>query len=347
MRRFDLILTICVVLFATLLADTQHAFAQKKKEIACVGFYNLENLFDTVDDPNKRDEEYLPDGKNKWTQKKYESKLFNMARVISEIGKEGSKDGFAILGVCEVENRDVLEDLVKQPAIVARNLKIVHDNSPDKRGIDVALLYNPKRFKFIEKRAYRLNAFKEDGDTLFTRNQLLVTGKLDKERVHVIVNHWPSRSGGEKRSRPSRNKAGQLCRSIVDSILMAEPKAKIFVMGDLNDDPTNDSVKKYLMTKANKKEMSDKYLYNPWENILADGYGTLAYRDNWNLFDQIIMSNAIVDKKTKGYKLLTAKIFRKKYMIQQEGRYKGYTFRGRDGGYSDHLPTYVYLVREK
>lgn len=347
MKKINFNLAAVIFVLAGLFLSINHVSAQKKKEIACVAFYNLENLFDTIDDPNKRDEEYLPNGKNKWTKKKYESKLFNMARVISQIGKEGSKDGFSILGVCEVENRGVLEDLVKEPALASRNLGIVHDSSPDKRGIDVAMLYNPKRFELIEKKAFRLNAFKENGDTLFTRNQLLVTGLLDKERVHVIVNHWPSRAGGEKRSRPSRNKAGQLCRSIVDSILNTEPQAKIFVMGDMNDDPKNDSVKKYLKTKANKKDMNSEFLYNPWENILDKGFGTLAYGDTWNLFDQIIMTNAVISKKAKGYKLLTAKIFKKKYMIQQEGRFKGYTFRGRNGGYSDHLPTYLYLIREK
>ncbi len=336
-----------LVLVASFLLNVNGASAQKKeKEVSCIGFYNLENLFDTIDDPEKRDEDYLPDGKNKWNEKKYKAKLFNMAHVISLIGKEGCKEGFSLLGVSEIENRKVLEDLVVEPALVNRNLKIVHYDSPDKRGIDVGLLYNPKRFELIESKSFRLNAFRNDGDTLFTRDQLLVTGLLDKEKVHVIVNHWPSRSSGEKISRPSRNKAAQLSRSICDSLTQADPMAKILVMGDFNDDPYNDSVKKYLKTKANVSDMAPEFMYNPWENILAKGYGTLAYRDTWNLFDQIVLSNPLVDKKATGYKFLTSKIFKKKFMIQQEGRYKGYPKR-REGGYSDHFPVYVYLIRNK
>jgi len=335
------------VLLATFLLNVNGLFAQKnEKEISCIGFYNLENLFDTIDDPEKRDEEYTPEGKNKWNDKKYQDKLFNMAHVISLIGKEGCQEGVSILGVCEIENRKVLEDLVAQPALLNRDLQIVHQSSPDKRGIDVGLLYNPSRFELLESKSFRLNAFKETGDTLFTRDQLLVTGLLDKEKVHVIVNHWPSRSGGEKVSRPNRNKAAQLCRSICDSITNTDPDAKILVMGDLNDDPFNDSVKKYIKTKAKKSNMSPEYMYNPWEKILTKGYGTLAYRDTWNLFDQIILSNPLVDKKTDGYKFLTCKIFKKKFMIQQEGRYKGYPKR-REGGYSDHFPVYLFLARDK
>ena len=239
------------ILLASFLLNVNGLSAQKKqKEIACIGFYNLENLFDTIDDPNKRDEEYTPNGKNKWTEKKYKAKLFNMAYVISLIGKEGCKEGFSILGVSEVENRKVLEDLIAEPALVNRNLKIVHYSSPDKRGIDVGLLYNPKRFKLIESKSFRLHAFRNDGDTLFTRDQLLVTGLLDNEKVHVIVNHWPSRSSGEKMSRPARNAAAKLSRSICDSLSQADPLAKILVMGDLNDDPFNDSVKKVSKYKS-------------------------------------------------------------------------------------------------
>ncbi|RXQ94987.1 endonuclease/exonuclease/phosphatase family protein [Ancylomarina salipaludis] len=337
-----------LVLLACLLLNVNGLSAQKKqKEVSCIAFYNLENLFDTIDDPEKYDEEYTPEGKNKWTETKYNAKLFNMAHVISLIGKEGCKDGFSILGVCEIENRKVLEDLIAQPALVGRNLQIVHYPSPDKRGIDVGLLYNPKRFEVIESKSFRLNTFKNNGDTLFTRDQLLVTGLLDKEKVHVIVNHWPSRSSGEKISRPSRNAASQLSHSICDSLSKADPSAKILVMGDLNDDPFNESVKKYMKTKAKISKMDSEHFYNPWENILAKGIGTLAYRDTWNLFDQILLSNPLVDKNTKGYKFIASKIFKEKFMIQSKGRYKGYPLRTRDNGYSDHLPVYVFLAREK
>ena len=346
MKNFKFKQSSLFFLLAYFLLNINGVSAQKKqKEIACIGFYNLENLFDTIDNPEKRDGDYTPNGKNKWTEDKYKAKLFNMAHVISLIGKEGCKEGFSLLGVSEVENRKVLEDLIAEPALVNRNLQIVHYNSPDKRGIDVGLLYNPKQFKLIESKSFRLNAFRNDGDTLFTRDQLLVTGLLDNEKVHVIVNHWPSRSAGEKLSRPSRNAAADLTRSICDSLSKADPLAKILIMGDLNDDPFNESVKKHIGTKAKISEMSSDYFYNPWEHILAKGFGTLAYRDTWNLFDQILLSNPLIDKKTKGYKFLTSKIFKKKFMIQQTGRYKGYPKR-REGGYSDHFPVYIYLVRD-
>ena len=337
-----------LLLLTAFLLNANGLFAQKKaKEIACIGFYNLENLFDTINDPKKFDEEYTPKGKKHWSTKKYQDKLFNMAHVISLIGKEGCKEGFSILGVSEIENRKVLEDLVAEPALVNRNIQIVHYSSPDKRGIDVGLLYNPKRFDLIESKSFRLHILKNNGDTLFTRDQLLVTGLLDKEKVHVIVNHWPSRSSGEKMSRPSRNAAADLCRSICDSLSKADPSSKILIMGDLNDDPFNDSVKKHIKTKSEKSEMSAEFFYNPWENILKKGIGTLAYHDTWNLFDQIILSNPLLDKKTSGYKYLTSRIFRKKFMINQEGRYKGYPRRTSNNGYSDHLPVYIYLVKKK
>lgn len=336
------------ILIAVILFNVSGLFAQhKEKELACIGFYNLENLFDTINDPEKFDEEYTPEGKNNWNEKKYHEKLFNMSHVISLLGKEGCPEGISLLGVSEIENRKVLEDLVKQPALVSRNLQIVHSESPDKRGIDVGLLYNPKRFELVESKSFRLNALKNDGDTLFTRDQLLVTGLLGKEKIHVIVNHWPSRSGGEKISRPSRNAAADLCRSICDSLSKSDPSAKILIMGDLNDDPFNDSVKKHIKTKAEKSEMSDTFFYNPWENILKKGNGTLAYGDTWNLFDQILLSNPLMNANTQGYKYLTCKIFKEKFMIQKEGRFKGYPLRSFDGGYSDHFPVYVYLVKEK
>ncbi len=336
-------LLLAVLLFGAHLSFAQH----KEKELACIGFYNLENLFDTINDPEKFDEDYTPEGKNNWNEKKYQEKLFNMSHVISLLGKEGCPEGISLLGVSEIENRKVLEDLVKQPALVNRNLQIVHAESPDKRGIDVGLLYNPSRFKLIESKSFRLNAFKNDGDTLFTRDPLLVTGFLDNEKIHILVNHWPSRSSGEKISRPSRNSAADLCRSICDSLSQADPSAKIMLMGDLNDDPFNDSVKKHMKTKSEKSEMSAEFFYNPWENILKKGFGTLAYRDTWNLFDQILISNPLLDGKAAGYQYLTCKIFKEKFMLQTEGSFKGYPLRTFNGGYSDHLPVYVYLIREK
>jgi len=338
----------------SLMLLSNNSEAQKKHyELTGVGFYNLENLFDTDNDPKIRDDEYTPEGKNKWTKDKYAEKLFNMAHVISLISKEETNDnGVSVLGVCEVENRKVLEDLVQQPALKARNLQIAHIDSPDKRGIDVGLLYNPKDFKMLNTKSYIFEHIFADGDTLFTRNQLLVTGLLKGERYHFIVNHWPSRRGGEKRSRPLRNAAADVTRSIADSIFASEPNAKVVIMGDLNDDPRNQSVRKHIKTKPKKKSMKEGLFYNPWEIMLKKGVGTLAYGDSWNLFDQILLSNAMVSDDTNGSVFYKAKVFKHKFMVQQDGRFKGYpkrtySYGNYNGGYSDHFPTYILLVKNK
>jgi hypothetical protein len=209
-----------------------------KVQLSCVAFYNIENLFDTIDNEDVNDLEYTPAGSNKWNSHKYNSKLKNMSYALSQLGLDLSPVGAAVIGVCEVENRGVLEDLVKQPDLAARTYDIVHYDSPDRRGIDVALLYNPKLFIVSNSKSYRLRT--EDPNFL-TRDQLMVSGYLLGEKVHIIVNHWPSRTGGEERSRPKRNAAAALTRSIVDSLFNVEPKARIIVMGDLNDDPMNES----------------------------------------------------------------------------------------------------------
>lgn len=344
--------TIAALLLAFLMISNGESFAQKKDyQVTCVGFYNLENLFDTIDDPNKRDEEYLPGGKRRWDKARYEDKLFNMAHIISLMGKDGVKDGVSLLGVSEIENRRVLEDLVKQSPIKNRNYQIAHFESPDKRGIDVGLLYNPEHFELLDQKKYKYEPIKENGDTIYTRDQLLVTGLLHGDKVHVIVNHWPSRWGGEKRSRPLRNGAAKVSRSIADSLLNDDANAKIFIMGDLNDDPINESVKKVIGTKAKKSKMKEGFFYNPWENFYKNGIGTLAYRDSWNLFDQILISDPLVHTK-KGFTYMKAEILKEKFMFTESGRYKGYpkrtfSFDNYVGGYSDHLPVFVYLVKEK
>ncbi len=224
---------------------TDDKVATKNVQLACVGFYNLENLFDTIDGPNN-DSEFLPNGTYKWGGMKYKAKLKNMSYAISQFGVDVTPVGAAILGVSEIENRNVLEDLVKQPAIASRSYQIVHFDSPDRRGVDVGLLYNPRLFTVSNKKSYRLQT---DDTTFLTRDQLMVSGYLLGEKVHVIVNHWPSRWGGEMRSRPKRIEAAGLTRKIVDSLFRVEPKAKIIVMGDLNDDPMNESCATILAAK--------------------------------------------------------------------------------------------------
>ena len=330
----------------------QNLSAQKSQyKVAAIGFYNFENLFDTEDDPIKRDEEFTPSGKRRWTNKLYQDKQKNLARVVSELGTELTEDGLAILGVSEIENRKVLEDFVKQPAIADRNYQIVHYDSPDERGIDVALLYQPKYFKVTKSTPLPLIIYNDRGDRNFTRDILHVEGILDGEPLHVLVNHWPSRSGGEKRSRPGRNAAALICKQVKDSLLELDPNVKIIVMGDLNDDPTSPSVKEVLATKYKTKDVREGEFYNPMNDFFKKGFGTTAWRDAWSLFDQVIVSAGLVKKKQSGYRYYKAVVYNKPYLIQKTGQYKGYPYRTFDfdnyiSGYSDHFPVYMFLVKE-
>jgi predicted extracellular nuclease len=338
----------CFLIITLLLFSFTLTAQDQDFKLATVAFYNLENLFDTVDNEGVEDTEYTPRGEKNWNYSKYQEKLENLSLVISRIGNELSPLPPTILGVSEVENRKVLEDLVSTSKLKDYNYGIVHENSPDERGIDVALLYQESLFEVTNYRAVPLNI--KDEKDYYTRDQLVVSGILDNEKVHFIVNHWPSRYGGEKRSRPYRIAAAKLCRSIVDSIIKTEDDPKIIVMGDFNDDPTNKSVKKYLNSSGKKTNLSEDELYNPMMEMYQNGLGTLAYRDQWNLFDQILLSEELTGEKLNTYKLYKAKIFNRDFVIRQSGRYKGYPKRTHAAGiylagYSDHLPVYVFLIK--
>src|SRR5690554_4287896 len=328
--------------------------AQKQYKINTIAFYNVENLFDYEKDPITFDEDWTPEGKNGWTKEFYEDKLSKLARVMSEIGSDMAGTSPAIIGVCEVENRRVLEDLVNEKQLVNHDYGIVHVDSPDRRGIDVALLYKKKLFTPTSYKNYELILYDSQDRTkrIYTRDQLLVSGMLDGEKIHIIVNHWPSRYGGEERSRPNRMKAAELNKKIMDSLFSEDPYAKILTMGDFNDDPTSPSMKEVLKTKRNREDVKMKELYNPMEDMHRKGMGTLAYRDAWNLCDQIIVSAELAKKDFSSYRLYQAGIYNKSYLANPRGRYKGYPFRmfangGYTGGYSDHFPVYIYLIKEK
>lgn len=328
------------------------SFAQDKQyKVGCIGFYNFENLFDTTDDPDINDEEFLPTGGKQWTKERYNEKLGQLAKVVSSLGTELSPDGAAILGVAEIENKKVLEDFAKTKAVADRNYQVVHYDSPDKRGIDVALLYQPKYFEVTNSKAIPLIMHDKDGERKFTRDILLVSGNFDGEPIHVLVNHWSSRRGGAKATAKYRNKGAAICKAVTDSLVAINPNAKVFVMGDLNDDPTSPSVKKHLEAQRYKKAVKEGGFYNPWENYYRKGIGTLAYRDAWSLFDQIIVSEGAIDKSVGGYQFYKAQIFNEKYLVNKSGQFKGYPFRTfvgntYQGGYSDHFPVYMFLVKE-
>lgn len=327
------------------------AQAQKSVEVAVMGFYNLENLFDTINDPDKNDEDFLPDGNYKYNSFVYNDKLEKLSGILSEIGTEISPDGAALIGFCEVENRSVVDDLVKQKAIADRNYQIVHFESPDWRGIDVGLLYNPKYFKVLDSENLFVQMPEKDGEARYTRDVLWVKGIFLGEEIHVFVNHWPSRRGGEAKSSPLRELAASVAKKKIDEILKEDPDAKIVLMGDLNDDPTNNSIKKVIGAKGNLESVGKGEFYNPWFKMYKNGIGTLAYNDSWNLFDQIVLSKSFAEEDQNGFRFYKAKIFKKSEMLSKEGRYKGYPKRAYSfgtyiGGYSDHFPTYIIFVRE-
>lgn len=327
------------------------AFGQSKKEyqIRTVAFYNLENLFDTTNDSLVYDDDRTPNGKDHWTEERYRKKIENLSRVLSNIGMETAKSSPDLIGVCEVENLKVLKDLVSHPFLKKQEYGIVHFDSPDERGIDVALLYSKSSFIPISFASRRLLLTDSEGFRDYTRDQLVVEGLLDDERIYLIVNHWPSRSGGELRSRPYRLKAAELNRRIIDSLRYLDPTTKIIAMGDFNDDPISPSFKKILKIKGKAKQLDSMGLFGPMEKLFKKGVGSLAYRDQWNLFDQIYVTANMVKNK-EGYHLWKADVFNPPYLIDPKGRYQGYplrTYAGGSyiGGYSDHFPVYIHLLR--
>lgn len=328
------------------------AFSQKEYQIRTLAFYNLENLFDTINDIDKQDE-FSPIMQFKGNRSKvYWDKIEKLSDVISQIGKDKTRTSPAILGVCEVENEAVLQDLVKSEKLKKSRYGIIHFDSPDKRGIDVALLYQQRYFRPIHYEIFNPNIYLEN-KKIYTRDILLVTGYLDDELIHIIVNHWPSRRGGELKSRPMREKAAYSLTKIIERIRENDKNAKIVIMGDFNDDPINSSFKKVLKTKKNKEDINDDDIYNPYEKMFENGLNTLGYRDNINLFDQILLTSSLIDKKDfTTYKMFKSGIFNKRFLTQKRGRYKGYPFRSFSrgnytGGYSDHYPVYIYLIKRK
>ena len=330
------------------------ANAQKKFSVYAVGFYNQENLFDTCHDKGKRDYDFLPTGSYKWNTMKYKHKLHNMARALADMGTDVLPEvGCSFIGLAEVENSNALNDLIAQPELKARNYQYEHIEGPEKRGIECALLYNPALFTVKNAKLVPFVQRLEKDSLFFTRGFLTVSGTLANEHVTVIVCHLPSRFSTSF----YREIGAEQIKAVKDSILKEDPMCKVFVMGDMNDDPTDKSMKEMLRGKANVDEVGNDDMYNPWYNILAkEGVGTLTYQGSWNLFDQILVSPLLVNKKgTKDFSTLKYwknQIFKRDYLFQTEGKYKGSPKRTTAGGvwldgFSDHLPVVVYLVKEQ
>ncbi|MBK5283961.1 MAG: hypothetical protein JJE25_01030 [Bacteroidia bacterium] len=338
------------LILVLLLSFSVSGQTHKENNVICIGFYNLENFYDTINDPKTNDEEFLPNGSYRYTSAVYREKIHHLATVISQIGTEISSDGLAVMGCAEVENETVIQDLIYDPLLINRHYAIVHYDSPDIRGIDVGLIYNPTYFKPLFSEPLFVHLPDENGSPHYTRDVLYVYGILNGDPVNIFVNHWPSRRGGAETSEPNRAIAAGVCRHKIDSLLAVNKNSRIIVMGDLNDDPVNKSVTKILNATGEMKKVADGKLFNPWVDYYRNGTGTLAYNDSWNLFDQIILSSAFLHKEQAGYNFKEAKIFSKPWMIQQGGRYKGYpkrtyNFNKYAGGYSDHFPSYIILEK--
>ena len=307
--------------------------------IHTIAFYNLENLFDTINDPYILDDDFLPDSDREWNVKKYDSKLYKLGDAIAKIGHRSAKKVPTLLGVAEVENKKVLADLIAAKPLKKHSYHYVHYNSPDERGIDVALLYQKQFFKVVSSQSVPLYIENEPGVRDYTRDILWVEGVLNEERIHILVNHWPSRREGSDSTRHKRIAAATKNREVITKIREAEPNAKIIVMGDFNDDPFSESVKNQLV--------QDDF-YNPMEKTHSRYRGSLSYRRQWNQFDQVILSNNF-HRYVKGkHSFAKADIFDPEFLRVYQGKYKGVPFRtyvGDDwqGGYSDHFPVYIQL----
>lgn len=307
-----------------------------------IAFYNVENLFDTLDHPLHADEEFTPFGKKQWNSERYQKKLSDLAKVV---------EGMAfpdLIGVSEVENIKVLEDLVQQERLRDKNYEIVHFESPDYRGIDVGLLYAKKAFKVKKAEAIRIDFPTDIVEDYTTRDILKVEGVYRKKyRMHIFVNHWPSRRGGLAASEPKRVYVAQQLKREVDQIVQKDADAAIVILGDFNDETDNKSISEVLAVSAFDGAFSKRSLYNSFSELDDQKKGTYSYKGNWNMLDQIIVSSALRD--SKGLEVSQPTIFQAKWMTfqhKEHGAIPNRTYGGPNyyGGISDHFPVYIDLI---
>lgn len=334
---------LCMALFSVATLSAQ------EKPYAVV-FYNLENLFDICNDPETHDDEFTPQGVKQWNQIRYEKKLWNMERVLFDIAAI-QKDYPIVIGVSEIENRKVLDDLVSQPKLRGANYRICHYDSPDARGVDVAFLYRSDVFKLEGSDNIKLHV--EGLPNFRTRDLVVMWGTIEGEPFYFLVSHWPSRLGGKEASQFKRDACAKQIREIKDSLLAENPATKVIIMGDLNDDATDDSIVEVMGAKGNVNELQKGDFFNPFNEMLRAGLGTLAYQDEWNLFDNICVTENLVNAEKGKLHIIKGKkfygnIFTRPYMLQLEGQYKNYPLRtfvsnNFQDGYSDHFPVYIYI----
>lgn len=307
-----------------------------------IAFYNMENLFDTVNDPNTLDDDFTKNAPRNWNEKRFRKKVKKIGRVISQIGYDAVLHPPVLAGVAEVENEKVLNELVNSKFLRDKGYQYIHFDSPDERGIDTALLYREKYFEIIHKEAIPLYIDDQYGKRDYTRDILYVKGILVNDPIHFLVNHWPSRRAGANETAYKRIEAAKKNLELISEITMDDPDAKIIVMGDFNDDPNSESI--INLTEAD--------LYNPMEILHTKYSGSLNYKGKWNLFDQIILSSNFLKHHGDQLRFEEAKIFNPRHLQEFDGKYKGNPFRtfvGKKylGGLSDHFPVYGILSLKK
>ena len=338
-----ILLTLAILVVSVLISVIVTSFAEgsfnKKRNISVV-FYNVENLFDTRNDMGERDGEFTPEGANKWTEERYVKKLEDISKVLGSVNKNELPE---IIGLCEIENRKVLDDLVKTKLLRDGDYEIEHFESPDYRGIDCAMLYRPDEFKVIKSTPVHI-AFIDD-PKYTTRDILYVKGETrNKEEFHIFVNHWPSRIGGLEQTEPKRVAVAQLLKSKIDSVLNTNPNANILVMGDMNDEPSNKSLNEVLGAKS--PEAKNAALVNLMYPIHANKKGSYNYRGTWNMLDNIVVSAGLLDNKGFQCVDMHGNVFHEKWMEFEDknnGITPNRTYGGPNyyGGVSDHFPVYV------
>jgi endonuclease/exonuclease/phosphatase family metal-dependent hydrolase len=328
------------------------SYSQKKNyKVVAVSFYNLENYFDPENDPNRDDEDFTPNGANRYTKEIYAQKAHNMAYAISKLAVDVTPDGPAIIGLAEIENDIALNYLVSQPEINDRNYKFVWHYRSDRRGISNALLYNPKYFTVLSSESLFVDIEgKNDYEHPTTRDVLHVTGVLAGDTVHVLVNHWPSRRGGESATAPLRAVAAGVGKKKIDSLMKVNPNTKVILMGDLNDDPIDPSITKVLKASSEKERTKKDQLFNPFTAYYKKGIGTGSFNNAWNLFDQIMITGTFLEENAKGWQYYKSEVFNKEFLTQKFGNEKGTPHRSYLGsnwnnGYSDHFPTIIYFIQ--
>jgi len=341
-RQLLLILSVTIFLLISELKP------QSNSDTITVAFWNLENLFDVVDDAGKEDEEFLPSGTKEWTEERLDKKMYNLSRVIRTMNNNKGPD---ILGVCEVEHQHLLDTLTSK-FLSDKNYKTAYLEAPDNRGIDNGLIYNSDLFSLVSVKGDTVKL--DDGyPTRLVLSAALLT--QEKDTLYVYVNHWPSRRGGEAESEPNRINAAETLRKAVDKNFSANPDARVIILGDFNDEPGNLSLVSHLRATPFYCDSSEYYdfimleLLNISYPAYAVGLGSYKYRDDWNMLDQVIISGTLIDSESIHYVCNSFEVYKPLMMVTRSGNYEGAPFPAYGGsrylgGYSDHYPVVTKFI---